>query len=39
VALDPDTGVLKWHYQEIPHDVWDWDAAYEIVLLDLPSKV
>lgn len=35
VALDPDTGELKWHYQEIPHDVWDWDAAYEIVLLDL----
>ena len=36
VALDPDTGELKWHYQEIPHDVWDWDAAYECVLLDLP---
>ena len=38
VALDADTGALKWHYQEIPHDVWDWDAAYEIVLLDLPVK-
>jgi len=35
VALDPDTGELKWYHQEIPHDVWDWDAAYECVLLDL----
>ena len=35
VALDPDTGELKWHYQQIPYDVWDWDAGYEIVLADL----
>lgn len=35
VALDPDTGQLQWHYQQIPHDVWDYDTAYEIVLLDL----
>lgn len=38
VALDPDTGKLKWHHQQIPHDVWDWDTAYENVLLDLPVK-
>jgi PQQ-dependent dehydrogenase (methanol/ethanol family) len=36
VALDLDTGKLKWHYQQVPHDVWDWDTAYENVLLDLP---
>ena len=35
VALNPDTGELKWYFQEVPHDVWDWDAAYESVLLDL----
>ena len=35
VALDPDSGELIWYHQEIPHDVWDWDAAYECVLLDL----
>ncbi len=35
VALDPDTGELRWHYQQIPHDVWDYDTAYELVLLDL----
>ena len=38
VALDPDSGELKWHYQQIPHDVWDFDTAYEIVLLDLEVK-
>src|SRR4030095_1786180 len=25
VALDADTGQLKWHYQFTPHDVHDWD--------------
>ena len=39
VALDVETGKLKWHFQQVPHDVWDWDAAYEIVLVDLPRKV
>jgi glucose dehydrogenase len=28
VALDADTGKLKWHYQEVPHDEYDFDAAY-----------
>jgi len=34
VALDVDTGKLRWYHQEIPNDVWDYDAAYEIVLFD-----
>jgi alcohol dehydrogenase (cytochrome c) len=34
VALDADTGKLRWHYQEIPDDVWDFDSAYEVVLMD-----
>jgi alcohol dehydrogenase (cytochrome c) len=38
VALDPDTGRLKWHYQEIPHEVWDFDASYEMLLADLPVR-
>ncbi len=29
LALDPNTGKLKWHYQTTPHDVWDWDTAGE----------
>ena len=38
VAIDPDTGKLKWHYQEVPQDVWDYDAAFELYLLDLRLK-
>ena len=38
VALDADTGKLEWYYQEIPYDVWDYDAAYELVLLDIEVK-
>lgn len=33
LALDPKTGKLKWARQEIPHDVWDYGAPYEAVLL------
>jgi alcohol dehydrogenase (cytochrome c) len=36
VALNPDTGKLKWHFQEVPNDVWDFDAAFEQILVDLP---
>jgi alcohol dehydrogenase (cytochrome c) len=44
VALDADTGRLRWHYQFTPHDVWDWDATQMPVLADLtiggqPRKV
>ena len=34
VALDADTGKLRWHYQEVPDDVWDYDSSYEVVLMD-----
>ncbi|MGH9325504.1 MAG: c-type cytochrome, partial [Terriglobia bacterium] len=34
LALDPDTGKLKWYYQFTPHDVHDWDATEPPVLVD-----
>ena len=34
LALDPDTGKLKWHFQFTPHDVNDYDATETPVLLD-----
>ena len=34
LALNPDTGKLKWHYQVTPHDVHDWDANAPLVLVD-----
>ena len=38
VALDPDTGKLKWYFQFTPHDTHDWDAAETPMLLDLNWK-
>jgi alcohol dehydrogenase (cytochrome c) len=44
VALDADTGRLRWHYQFTPHDVHDWDATEVPILADItiagqPRKV
>ena len=35
VALDADTGKLKWHYQFSPADEFDWDAVQIPVLADI----
>jgi alcohol dehydrogenase (cytochrome c) len=35
VALDADTGKLKWHFQFTPHDVWDYDSVQVPVLADM----
>ena len=35
VAIDARSGEYKWHYQEVPHDVWDLDAASPPVLVTL----
>jgi alcohol dehydrogenase (cytochrome c) len=35
VALDADTGKLKWHYQFSPHNEFDWDATQIPVLADI----
>jgi alcohol dehydrogenase (cytochrome c) len=34
IALDADTGKLKWYFQFVPHDVHDWDAVQVPVLVD-----
>lgn len=34
IALDLDTGKLKWHFQFTPHDLHDWDATEVPVLID-----
>lgn len=34
LALNPDTGTLKWYYQVTPHDTHDWDATAPVVLVD-----
>jgi alcohol dehydrogenase (cytochrome c) len=35
LALDADTGTLKWHFQFTPHDLYDYDANETPVLIDV----
>jgi PQQ-dependent dehydrogenase (methanol/ethanol family) len=35
-ARDPDTGAAKWYVQMSPHDMFDYDAINESVLIDMP---
>jgi alcohol dehydrogenase (cytochrome c) len=35
VGLDLTTGKLRWAYQEVKHDVWDYDAVSPVVLFDV----
>ena len=44
VAVKPETGEYVWHYQEVPGDAWDYDAAAPMILADItidgaPRKV
>ncbi|MBP0111035.1 PQQ-dependent dehydrogenase, methanol/ethanol family [Bradyrhizobium vignae] len=38
LALDPDTGKVKWHFQHTPNDPFDYDSVAERVLVDIPFK-
>jgi len=35
VALDADTGALKWHFQFTPNDAYDYDSVQVPVLVDM----
>jgi len=35
LALDPDTGKLKWYFQYSPHNLYDYDAVQTPVLVDM----
>jgi alcohol dehydrogenase (cytochrome c) len=38
LALDPDSGKLKWHFQFTPHDLFDYDAPETLMLIDSQYK-
>jgi glucose dehydrogenase len=38
VALNAKTGQYAWHFQEVHHDIWDYDAASPVVLFDTVIK-
>ena len=37
VAIDGDTGAVRWSFQTVHHDLWDWDVPSQPVLIDLPG--
>jgi alcohol dehydrogenase (cytochrome c) len=36
VALDVATGRYRWHFQQVHHDIWDYDSPNPVVLFDAP---
>lgn len=34
VCLDVHTGQIRWHYQQVPHDLWGYDVGSPAVLFD-----
>ena len=37
VSLDLETGRMKWHFQMVHHDIWDWDTPTAPILADMPD--
>ncbi|WP_255326468.1 pyrroloquinoline quinone-dependent dehydrogenase [Sphingobium sp. EM0848] len=37
VALDATTGKVRWHFNTVRKDVWDYDVPSQPVLFDLPT--
>lgn len=35
LALDLHTGAYRWHFQEVHHDIWDYDAPNPVILFDI----
>ncbi len=38
IAINPDNGEIKWHYQTTPNDGWDYDGVNEVVSFNLNGK-
>jgi alcohol dehydrogenase (cytochrome c) len=38
IAIDPDTGKMKWAYQHLPQDYWDLDFAFEQTITTMNIK-
>jgi alcohol dehydrogenase (cytochrome c) len=38
IAVDVDSGQIRWHYQCTPHDVWDYDSIAECILFEKDGR-
>jgi alcohol dehydrogenase (cytochrome c) len=38
IAVDADSGQIRWHYQYTPHDLWDYDSVMEHILFNMHRR-
>jgi quinohemoprotein ethanol dehydrogenase len=38
LALDVRTGAYRWHFQQVHHDIWDYDSPNPVILFDAPYQ-
>ncbi|MFF9365282.1 PQQ-dependent dehydrogenase, methanol/ethanol family [Streptomyces griseoluteus] len=38
IAVDVDSGQIRWHYQCTPHDLWDYDSIAECILFEQDGR-
>jgi alcohol dehydrogenase (cytochrome c) len=38
IAVDVDSGQIRWHYQCTPHDLWDYDSIAECILFEAEGR-
>ena len=38
LAVKPDTGELKWYFQVVPGDSWDYDSVQQLLLADVTIR-
>lgn len=38
VAIDAKTGKYRWHFQQVKHDIWDYDSPNPVILFEAPYK-
>ncbi len=38
LALDVKTGAYRWHFQQVHHDIWDYDSPNPVILFDAPYQ-
>ena len=38
LAIEAKTGKYRWHFQQVHHDIWDYDSPNPVVLFDAPYE-
>ena len=38
LAIEAATGKYRWHFQQVHHDIWDYDAVNPVVLMNVTDR-